>query len=349
MGGSIKPKKTDLKTYLRNLYRREKGDRAKPFGNIKVALIYPNTYSVGMSNLGFARIFDSITAALPEGATVMYLAENKAWERALNFAFHREKKLKTVAVLHTSLPLLLLSFFDYKDDLKEPEGAPFAIPRPDYTACNGRIPLELFRKTGWDDEKAFLWFALRYQHLKAYLGENISWRERQNRILVVLSTIPRESQELLFFVHRAFRDAEKNCQIIIKEHYHLPAKFYMKRLKMDFDRERFVFSNEDLNKTLRTVKAAIVTGSSVALESLALGCPVIIPRLASVVDMNPLSGVSDLPIYVDSPRILRGTAEDIIKRPDSPLSFDKRKRFIEDYFEFFDSERDLLERIEKLQ
>ena len=50
------------KDYLRNLYRREKGARSKPFGNIKVALVYPNTYSVGMSNLGFQWVYHIINS-----------------------------------------------------------------------------------------------------------------------------------------------------------------------------------------------------------------------------------------------------------------------------------------------
>jgi radical SAM superfamily enzyme YgiQ (UPF0313 family) len=48
---------------LADLYRREKGDnRAKPFGEISVALVYPNSYHVGMSNLGFLWVYRAINS-----------------------------------------------------------------------------------------------------------------------------------------------------------------------------------------------------------------------------------------------------------------------------------------------
>jgi len=301
-----------------------------------------------ISGLIFSRIFSNISKALNGSATVMYLAENKAWERVLNFFFHYEKKFKTVAVLHSSLPLLLLSFFDHKDDLIESKDARLAIPEPDYVACNGKIPLKLLRKSGWDGKRAFLWFALRYQHLKGYLQEEIAWTSRQNKILVVLSTVLKESQEMLLFIHQAFGSSKRNCQIIIKEHYNLPINSYLRQLKMNFCKDQFVFSNGDLDEILRTVKAVVLTGSSVGLESIALGCPVIVPRFTSVVDMNPLSGISDLPIYVDTPSGLRDTVEGIMAKKKSPLPRDKCRGLIEDYFEFYNSENELMEKIESL-
>ena len=53
----------NLETRLADLYRREKGDnRTKPFGEISVALVYPNSYHVGMSNLGFLWVHRAINS-----------------------------------------------------------------------------------------------------------------------------------------------------------------------------------------------------------------------------------------------------------------------------------------------
>ena len=53
----------NLEPRLAELYRREKGDnRAKPFGELSVALVYPNSYHVGMSNLGFLWVYRAINS-----------------------------------------------------------------------------------------------------------------------------------------------------------------------------------------------------------------------------------------------------------------------------------------------
>lgn len=288
--------------------------------------------------------FRNISNMLKTGTVVTYLAENQAWERAMNFTFHDNKSQKVIGILHTTVPLLFLTFFDSRDDLHKESETGFTMPKPDYLACNGRIPLKLFRESGWERGRTLLWFAIRYQHLKKHLQKRISWENRQNKILVVLSGSVKGAKEFLCFIHQAFRD-QTDYQIIIKGHYTLPAFSLIKHLDLDFDKDPFILSDEELDRLFPLVKAVIVTGSSVALDSIAFGCPVIIPRLSSVIDMNPLSGISDLPIYVSSPKELLAISEEIIKRKESPLPYWKYKDFIENYFEFSDSENELIEKL----
>jgi surface carbohydrate biosynthesis protein (TIGR04326 family) len=301
--------------------------------------------SVLMGGLIYYTAFRNISRRLKEGTVVTYPAENKGWERALNSALDEGNKIRSMAIIHTSVPLLALQFFDYPEDSKKDENGKLPLPNPDFLACNGRIPLELLKSSGWGGSRAFLWFALRYQHLGKQLQNNISWETRQNKILVALSYSIAESEELLHYIHQAF-SVNTGYQIIIKGHYSLPLNSLIKRMNLEFNRETFVFSDKAIDRLLPQVKAMIVTGSSAALDSIAFGCPVIIPKLSSMVDMNPLSGISDFPVYTWSPGELKDMVDEIICRQEPLLRYDKCKKFIEDYFEFFNSEEELAERIE---
>lgn len=294
-----------------------------------------------MKGIFYFRAFNNISQKIKTGATVLYLAENHNWEKTLNFTFHQNKDLKIVGILHTTVPLLFLPFFDFGSGLEKEDRKTM----PDYLACNGKVPLELIQKNGWDKKRTFLCPAVRYEHLKKYLGKKIPWESRQNKISVVLSCNVKESKELLCYIHQAFRGQE-NYQIIIKGHYALASHSIVRGLNLDFDKDVFVFSDKELESILSSVKAAVVTGSSAALESVALGCPVIIPRLSSVIDTNPLSGISDLPFYVNSPKELLSTADEIIKKGEPSLFYEKCKDFIENYFEFSDWKNELIEKIE---
>src|ERR1051325_117150 len=52
-----------LKKKAQGLVASEEGVTHKDWGGrVRVALVYPNTYAVGMSNLGFQTIYDHLTA-----------------------------------------------------------------------------------------------------------------------------------------------------------------------------------------------------------------------------------------------------------------------------------------------
>jgi len=289
--------------------------------------------------------FSNVSRELGDDASVIYLAENQAWEKALNFVFRDKRKLKTIGIIHTFAPLLYLPYFNFEDDLEVLGKEREAMPKPDCLACNGRTTLRLLQTSSWGRKKAFLWFAMRYKHLKTYLEHEIPWNVRQNKILVALPLNLKALKEMLFLIHQAFKN-EKDYRIIIKSHYGLPAQPIFKRLGLVFDKDIFSFTEERIDKILPSVKAMLVTGTSAALEAIALRCPIIVPKLSSIADMNPLSGISDLPIYVKNPEELKEAADNIMRSKSLPVSGDKCKCFIEDYFRFFENDNELMEELE---
>ena len=296
--------------------------------------------------LAYHRLFNRAFSQLRKNTTITYVAEMHAWEKALNMAAREKKWLKVIGVQHTIVPLLLLNYFNHKTELRYGDNIS-TMPKPDYLACVGKIPAKLFKDSGWEKKRVFVLGAIRFQHYKKYLGREIPWNNRENKVVVALSISPEESREVLFYVYQAFKD-QRRYQVIIKGHPFCPVRPLVDSLGIHLDKNVFKIVETPLSELLPTAKAMIVTESSATLESIACQCPVIVPLLPNMVDMNPLSGISDLPVYVSSPEELRKVVEKIVKRKKSPISFKKCKTFIEKYCDFPDSDEEFLRRISEV-
>lgn len=295
-----------------------------------------------MQGIQFYLYFRRAFVHIKKETTVAYLAEMLSWEKALNIAAKERGVLRVVGIQHTTIPLLYLTHFNDRTELID-HNYINNVPRPKYIACAGRIPAEILSGAGWNE--VFIWGAIRYQHLKKYIDKKTSWETRENCILVALTYDMQESIEMLSFVHEAFKDQTK-YKVMIKGHPYLPVSKVLESSKMSFESEVFKVIETPLYDLLPRVKVMVVGGSSASLEAVACQCPVIIPMMTNVVDMNPLSGISDIPIYVESPDILKKVAYDTIESKDSPLPYEKCKIFIENYFEFLKSNDEFEEKLE---
>jgi len=68
--------------------------------------------------------------------------------------------------------------------------------------------------------------------------------------------------------------------------------------------------------------------------------------LANALDLNPLTGLSDLPIYVNSPDELREVAKDIMQQENSPYPRELALDFLKQYITFRSRDEEFLECIE---
>lgn len=296
--------------------------------------------------LFYYQAFKKVFKRLPKGVKIVYLAENQPWEKALNIAAHSGRNLKTIGIQHTITPLLLLDYFNYEKELENGNYIQ-KTPKPDFLGCVGKIPFELFKKSGWDEKKLFILGAIRHQYLKDYLKKEISWEEKENKVVVALSIMPEESKEILLYIYQAFNNSS-GYKVIIKGHPDLKTEELINSLNLNFDDKVFKVAKTSLSKLLPKAKCLIVTESSATLEGLTFGCTIIVPKLSGIVDMNPLSKISDLPIYVESPKELQKVTEEIMERTEGFYSYNKCKNLIEDYFKFPNSDKDFLRKIEEV-
>lgn len=319
-----------------NIWRLFKGDWHNSFCG----------YSL-IEGLLYYQIFRNVSKHLAQRANVIYFAEMHCWEKALNIALGMNGKIKTVGIQHTIVPLMLLGYFHDRAELDDGDYIQ-TLPRPNYLACAGETTAKLFRDTGWKKDRVFSWGALRFQHFQHHLKHTVSWEKRKNRVVIALSILPEESKEILLYVHQAFK-AAAGFEIFIKSHPNLPIEELTHRLGLEFNQPTFTICSIPLEELLPDAKAVIVTVSSASLAAIACGCPVIIPRLPGIIDMNPLSGLSQLPIYVESPRQMRDVVEKILRKKEFPLSISQCRDFIFNYCNLLDSDDDFLRKLEQLE
>jgi len=157
-----------------------------------------------------------------------------------------------------------------------------------------------------------------------------------------------EAKELLEYVCHAFRD-QRDFKVLIKGHPANSISVLLESLGIKLDGDIFQITDRPTGEILPQAKAAIVTATSVSLEAIACQCPVVTPELVKAVDLSPLVGVSDLPMYVDSPQALRDATQAIIKSKVNPIPFERCETLIKDYFDILDSDEEFLRRIERLK
>jgi hypothetical protein len=111
------------------------------------------------------------------------------------------------------------------------------------------------------------------------------------------------------------------------------------------DRSVFGYNEKQLPDIAKSAKGVIAISSSSCLYALACNIPVIVPRFPDRVDYNPLSYISDIPIYVYSASDLRSACDSIVSAAASPLAQQKSRRFLEEYLYFPKDEGEYLEKI----
>jgi len=298
-----------------------------------------------IEGITYMRIFRNISRILKGHVNIMYFLEMKSWENALNVEISRNKELRSIGIQHTTVPLLFLPRFHDKAELK---GRDFIndLPMPTRLACAGKNDYEIFKRYGWNEEKLFIFGAMRYERFSKYFNGYMPWEKRGKNILVALSIMQKEVEDMLVFIYEAFRRS-RGYKIIIKPHPWQPVSDLTRALGIELDNAIFEITDKGLDELMTEAKVMVVAGSSSCLDAIACQCPVIIPRLINFIDINPLSGISDLPIYVSDPEELKGVSEKIINSEVSPLSSDECKKFIKDYLVLPESESEYLVRLEE--
>ena len=74
-----------------------------------------------------------------------------------------------------------------------------------------------------------------------------------------------------------------------------------------------------------------------------------IRSMPGLLDISPLSGISDLPIHVSNPVQLKHVVDQIVEGDCSPVREEACRSLIEEYCDFPDSAKEFLIRLEKLR
>lgn len=204
------------------------------------------------------------------------------------------------------------------------------MPVPDKILVVGRIAQETLIGSGFDSKIIAIVGAYRYRHLSIHTErENkrcAATRETPYLVLVATSADLDESLEVLEKSVQAFGDMPE-YSVIIK--CHPTMRFDMLCGYLSTTPSNFSVSEKTLEDLLPQVDLMLYSSSSVAVEALAAGLPIVHIRSDFKIDMNIFESINGIP-SISRPDKIRTTAEELILR--DILAYDLRKKIVSDFF-----------------
>ncbi|MCK5346568.1 MAG: hypothetical protein KAR20_24330, partial [Candidatus Heimdallarchaeota archaeon] len=205
--------------------------------------------------------------------------ENVPWEKVCTIAW-REKSpdTKIVGYQHTVVPQASLNLFTNSRAKN--------FPMPDKIIASGNIPKQIMEKYG-EYEEGFIETAcaLRYEHISGFERRP---RQQTGRLLVALEGVLKANQMIQYVLDQLAGD--ENFQVTIRTHPVLPWKHYSRRFghRISAVSNFEISADKDLKSDIEASDAVIYWGSTVSLESLSMGVPVIHYSTGSMLSYDPL-------------------------------------------------------------
>lgn len=219
---------------------------------------------------------------------IIYPFENQPWEKMLCLAAKElDERIKLVGYQHSTVPLLLLSYFPGAGEASD-------TPLPDYIVTNGEHTLNLLKNAGYGQAQIVNGGALRYEYLHNNSGNTIidvlvESDKTHKTVLIALSYSRVLAAELLLAVFSAFADPQEvEARFLIKPHPWVPLEnlgIPLPPMPAHFQR-----TDKPMSELLRETHVVLYSSSTVGLEALLADVPVIRYHSEHLLDLDPLDG-----------------------------------------------------------
>lgn len=224
-----------------------------------------------------------------------YPFENRSWEKSMIAGLKDAcPYCQVYGYQHVSISPRLLN---YVLDRKEASG----YPLPDYLVTIGEKTSRLLKnnfKIG--DGRIKIGCALRQEHL--FSQKQLKNKPQKiKRILYVLASSEDEYINSLNFCRQAF-GLNSDYELYIRPHPTIPFERALKAAATDF--RFFIDRGAFLHDSLGKADILFYSSSTVCIEALLLGIPVVYISLPEFIDPDPLFDFSDLKWSVRQPKIL---------------------------------------------
>lgn len=252
-----------------------------------------------------------------------YPFENRSWEKMVVTAFRKNSpKTRITGYIHTVITPKHLNFFMEEDEYGD-------IPGPDRIVANGEITREIMKGCNIPDSVLRTGCALRFS-----IPDASGFKRREagtKKILAALASGIDEYVRMLIFLDEAFRD-DGSYDITIRPHPTLPLD---KALGIFAPaRMRYKVSRRPLAEDLDSCDIVLYAASTVSLEALALGKPVICIDTDDFLDSDPIFGNEILKWRCRDPRDLVGLIRKIgrISEEDLKKMREDASEYVRKYF-----------------
>ena len=228
-------------------------------------------------------------AALGIGITqLIYIYENQPWERALCWQMNRSyPKASISGYQHAAIPKMVLKYF------LAPGGEPEA-PLPDRIVTAGSHTAKLLALGGYEPGQLRIGGAFQFHNLgELTSGSNEPCYPNDMPVVLVATSVGfEEAAEAVDLAVRLF-DENDGVRVVIKCHPILPFSNAGRWVPQPLPKNVEV-SEEPIISLIQKSCLMVYTGSSVCIQALALGVPVVHLRPKFDVDMDPLEDIPDV-------------------------------------------------------
>ena len=240
-----------------------------------------------ISNIFWFRLFETALAEIPYQSYGLYLNENQSWERALIYAWNKNKHGHLIAVQHSTVRFWDLRYFVKNSN--DPNKEINQIPKPDITAINGKLAKTAYKNFGIK-ETFFECEAIRYNYLK-----NVDIRKikpatkRLEKILILGDYVPEATIRMLKLVEDLASSNSNQYTYTIKPHPNFIVK------SSDYPLLNLVVTMQPLVEILNEFDVMFCGNlTSASLDAYLSGSPVIITFDPKTLNFSPLRGNDDV-------------------------------------------------------
>jgi len=250
----------------------------------------------------------------------IFTYENQACQKLFVLAFRKySPKTTLTGYVHTyAMPMYTL--YSISENEKD------FVPLPDKIIVNGEQSKNVLVDCGYPEYRVFIGGALRY----TYFGSKIPVKPVKNNcfdVLVAASVSINESVELIEKCLEAF-SGKPAFNLIIKMHPTLPFSKIADYFPVLPENARV--SEIPVQNLLTHVDLVLYTSSTVAIEAVAMGVPVIHVKSDHIIDMNFFDGESVIPSLSDPEEIAH--AGEIIRSHQEKIPREESGRLVKKYF-----------------
>jgi hypothetical protein len=242
-----------------------------------------------------------------ERATIIYPFENQPWDKMLCIAAEElDRDIKLIGYQHSTVPLSLLNYF-------LGVGESSIMPLPDCVVTSGEYTLNLLKNAGYGGTELVNGGALRYEYIHKIDKDWGRKNEASKTILVAMPYSHNLTEELLISLFDAFVDlAGEEIRFVIKFHPEVPLESL--RIQLPAWPAYFQKTDKPIPEILKEVNLAIYSSSTVGLEALLHGVPVVRYCSEHTLDLDPLGAFGEAIIKSCSEENLREVILSVLKQ-----------------------------------
>jgi len=251
--------------------------------------------------------------------------ENNPWEKmAISAIREISPSTKIIGFQHAVAPQSSVNLFNSKYEINK-------MPLPDKIVCVGKEPLDIITKySSKSMDDLTIGCGLRYEYL-----EHLSKKVRSNiqDILVVPEGITNVSTMLNFVIKELSNN--NRYKVVIRFHPALKYESLKNKLNIDlFQTSNISISKLSLEEDLLNSDLCIYWGSTVALEALSMGIPIVHYNMKTHLSFDPLFRCNYLKWKISNNESLIKLIETIDSLDDDDFSFQMKhaKKYINNYF-----------------